>query len=123
MGYLVLLIVGVVFTAFAALVFSLLTMLLGKVFVTFEVSGPEGWSFGDFYLRYLIVAAVFTFVSLPLGNGLLGIAALALAYKYVFDAGWIQAIVIGLFGGGIALTLFIAMVTLVLTPMGLIGAQ
>lgn len=109
MGILWLLIFAVVFTAFAALVFSLLTLLLGLFWDDFEVTGPEGWTlqtFGEFYVRYLIIAAVFTFVSLPLGNGLLGIGAMAVAYKYVFSAGWLQALVIGGVGGLIACVLF-----------------
>ncbi|MCH7727966.1 MAG: hypothetical protein IH991_16040 [Planctomycetes bacterium] len=72
-----------------------------------EVYGPEGWRSSAFYVRYLIIAAVYTFVSLPLENGLLGIAALAVAYEYVFDAGWVQAAAIGIVGGIIALVLFV----------------
>lgn len=117
MGIVILLLFAVLFTAFAALVFSLLTLLLGLVWEDFEVSGPEGWTmqtFGEFYLRYLIIAAVFTFVSLPLGNGILGIGAMAIAYKYVFDAGWLQACVIGVGGGIIAAILFVLLLGLVL---------
>lgn len=123
MQILLLLVVGVAFTAFAALVFAVLTLVLSKFWDAFEVSGPEGWTFSQFYLRYLIVAAVYTFVSLPLGNGLLGIAALAVAYKYVFDAGWTQAIVIGIIGGLIALVLFIVLIVAVLMPLGLMAAS
>ena len=71
MGFLLYLVIGIVFTAFAALVFSVLTLILGKFFSAFEVSGPDGWQFSEFYIRYLIIAAVYTFVSLPLGNGIL----------------------------------------------------
>ena len=53
------------------------------------------------------------------GQGLLGIAALAVAYKYVFDAGWVQAIVIGGVGGIIALLLFVLLMVTVLRPLGL----
>jgi len=113
------LLIGLIFTAFAALVFSLLTLLLGKLFTSFDVSGPDDWSFLGFYLRYLIIAAVFTFVSLPLGNGLLGIAALAVAYKFVFDAGWVQAAIMGGLGGLIALVLFIVLMRIILMPLGL----
>ncbi len=120
MEILLYLVIGIAFTAFAALVFSVLTLILGKSFDAFEVSGPEGWRFSAFYVRYLIIAAVYTFVSLPLGNGLLGIAALAVAYKYVFDAGWVQAAVIGIIGGIIALVLFVILVAVVLTPIGLL---
>lgn len=122
MDILFLILIGIAFTAFAALVFSVMTLLLGKVWPAFEVSGPEGWSFFDFYKRYLIIAAVYTFLSLPLGNGLLGIAALAVAYKYVFDAGWVQAIVIGLAGGFIALFLFLILLATVMVPLGLMGS-
>ena len=101
--------------------FTVLTFLLGMVFRSFEVSGPDDFSFLAFYMRYLIIAAVYTFVSLPLNNGLLGIAALAVAYKYVFDAGWVQAAVMGIVGGGIALGLFIILLIEILTPLGLLG--
>ena len=117
MGILFLLVMAADFTAFVALVFSLLTLLLGMFWDEFEVTGPEGWTlqtFGEFYLRYLIIAAVFTFVSLPLGNGILGIAAMAVAYKYVFHAGWLQALVIGGIGGVIACILFLMLLSLVL---------
>jgi hypothetical protein len=123
MNLVILVFIGLVFTAFAALVFSVLTIILGKFFPSFEISGPAGWEFKDFYLRYLVIAAVYTFVSLPLGNGLLGIAALAVAYKYVFDAGWVQAIVIGIIGGIIALVLFILLLIAVLAPMGLLAGE
>ncbi len=83
------------------------------------MSGPDDWSFGSFYLRYLIVAGVYTFVSLPLGNGFLGIAALAVAYKYVFDAGWTQALVMGTVGGIIALVLFFILIMTVVAPLGI----
>jgi hypothetical protein len=120
-NWLILILVGLAFTAFAALVFAALTLLLGKLTDSFDVEGPDDWTFFDFYLRYLIVAAVYTFVSLPLRNGVLGIGALALAYKYVFDAGWTQAIVMGLVGGVIALVLFILLVAMILAPMGILG--
>lgn len=119
MNLLAWLLVGALFTAFAALVFSVLTLLLGKLSISFEVSGPDNWSFGAFYLRYLIIAAVFTFVSLPLGNGILGIGALAIAYKFVFDAGWVQAIVMGIGGGIIAVVLFVIMLSAILPALGL----
>ncbi len=116
----VLLVVGVVFTAFTAFIFAVLTLLLGKMFRSFEVSGPDDWQFFDFYKRYLIIAAVYVFVSFPLG-GFLGIAALALAYKYVFDAGWTQAAVMGTIGGVIAFALFFATMMGILVPLGIVG--
>ena len=59
------------------------------------------------------------FVSLPLGSGLLGIGALALAYKYVFDAGWTQAAIMGTIGGLIAFALFFLMIIGILAPLGI----
>lgn len=116
MNLLALLVVGAAFTAFAALVFSVLTLILGKMFTSFELSGPDDWQFPDFYKRYLIIAAVYTFVALPLG-GILGIAALALAYKFVFQAGWIQAAIMGTIGGFIALALFMLLIQLSPVPL------
>jgi hypothetical protein len=121
MGIAVLIGLGAAFTAFTALVFSVLTILMGKVFKSFEISGPDDWSFGDFYLRYLIIAAVFTLVTLPLGYGLLGIGALAIAYKYVFDAGWTQAAIMGIGGGIISFVLFAVLFNVVFTSLGWIG--
>ena len=118
MDVLIWIVIGVVFTAFAALVFAGLTLLLGLMFKSFEVSGPDNWGFFEFYKRYLIIAAVFTFVTIPLGR-ILGIAALAVAYKFVFDAGWVQAIVMGTVGGVIALVLFLILLAIVLAPLGL----
>ncbi len=42
MEILLYLVIGIAFTALAALVFSVLTLILGKSFDAFEVSGPEG---------------------------------------------------------------------------------
>jgi hypothetical protein len=118
MALLIFLVIGVAFAAFTALVFAALTLLLAKLLPSFEVSGPDDWSFFEFYKRYLIIAAVFTFVSLPLGY-ILGIGALALAYKYVFDAGLVQAAIMGTVGGLIAATLFFALALMILKPLGL----
>ncbi len=79
--------------------------------------------FFDFYLRYLIIAAVYTFVAIPLGSPFLGIIPLAIAYKFVFDAGWVQAIVIGTIGGFIALVLFFLLMVAVLIPIGLVAGN
>ena len=49
MNFLILLPVGLLYTAFTALVFAVLTLLLGKMFKSFEVSGPDDWQFLDFY--------------------------------------------------------------------------
>jgi len=119
------LVVATAFTAFAALVFSGLTLLAGKISPHLEMSGPEGWTFREFYMRYLIVAAVFAFVAIGLMpflsclGALLGLVALIVAYKHVFDAGWLQAIVLGGMGGAVALVLFTFLAVLDLRPLGL----
>ena len=48
MGILALLVVGLIYTAFTALIFSALTLLLGKMFKSFEVSGPDDWHSSTF---------------------------------------------------------------------------
>ena len=135
MEILLLFVLGVAFAAFAALVFAVLTLLPGKFLPDFELSAPDDWSFFDFYKRYLIVAAVYTFVSIPITVALFGItgplrrgvfllpgiAALAAAYKFVFDAGWNQAVLMGTIGGIIALVLFFMLIHNVLVPLGLLG--
>ena len=63
MEFFLLIVIGILFTALAALVFSMLTLLLGKISTSFAVSGPDDWNFWEFYVRYLIIAAVYTFVS------------------------------------------------------------
>lgn len=106
-------------SSIAALVFAVLTLLLARISEDFVISGPDDWSFLDFYKRYLIISAVYTFVALPT-NPLLGIPALAVAYKFAFDAGLKQALVIGTIGGVIAMILFRLLIYAVLTPFGLV---
>ncbi len=119
-------VIGALFTAFAALVFCVLTLVAGKVSRHLEMTGPDDWTFHEFYVRYLIIAAVFTLVTflvMPLLGclGLIaGMFALTAAYKRVFDADWPQALVLGAMGGTIALVLFVFMMMLVLQPLGLV---
>lgn len=123
MNVFLLILVGVAFIFFAALVFSVLTLILDKLGVAdFQVWGSgtsqAGW-FWEFYKRYLIIAAVYT-VCLPL-NRWIGMAAMAVAYKYVFASEWGTAAVMGTVGGFIALTLFLILMSVVLVPLGLLG--
>ena len=115
--------VGIIFTFYAALVFTVLTLILDKLGVAdFQIwgsgTGQAGW-FWEFYKRYLIIAAVYT-LCLPL-NRWTGIAAMAVAYKYVFASDWGTAAVMGTIGGFIALTLFLILMSVVLVPFALLG--
>jgi hypothetical protein len=119
--------VGIIFTFYAALVFTVLTLILDKLGVAdFQIwgsgTGQAGW-FWEFYKRYLIIAAVYT-VCLPFG-GLIGIPAMALAYKYVFSSGWGTAAWMGTIGGVIALVSFIVLIPIlfiiVLIPLAMFG--
>ncbi len=76
-----------------ALILSVVTLCLGKMFDSFEVSGDGG--FKKFYLQFMIVSAVYVTVDLLNINALIGFFLICVAYKYVFDAGWWQAAVIG----------------------------
>ncbi len=53
---------------------------------------------------------------------MLGIAALALAYKFVFQAGWVQAAVMGTVGGIIAFVLFYLLIVCMLAPLHILGS-
>ena len=120
--YAVALLLAILFVPFAALVFSVGTLGLGVVFSDFAVSGPENWKFRDFYLRYLILAAVFTFVSLPIMMSpipfslWIAFGILAATFNLVFSAGWLHAIIIGGGGGFIGLFLFVKLLNLVPLP-------
>lgn len=91
MIYAILIVVGI---PLFALVFSCVTLILGKISVHFETEGLSG--FGDLYLHFLIIAGVYVVLSMLGIGGLLGLAVMALTYKSVFHAGWPQALVIGL---------------------------
>jgi hypothetical protein len=58
-------------------------------------------SIWDFYRQFLIVASVYVVLSLLGIGGLIGLLIMALAYKTVFGAGWVEALVIGIFGGAL----------------------
>lgn len=102
--------VGLLFVPFAALIFSVGTLGIGLVWSDFAVSGPDGWRFRDFYCRYLIVAAIFTFVCLPIMvlpipfSALVAVGVLTVTMQSTFGAGWVHAAIVG--GTGI-LILFV----------------
>lgn len=121
MQIVVLLLIGIAFSVFAAAVFAACTLLLGLVWKDFEVTGLEGGDWMGFYGRYLLVAGVYTFITVPLSVGLLGsggllgasigLGAMWLAFDQVFHAGWVQTLVICVIGGWVAQPLFGLVVT------------
>ena len=94
MGYVIVFVVGV---PLFALAFSLATLFLGLFWDRFRPDGPGG--FKTLYGKFLIVAAVYIVLGFLGLGGLIGLAVMAFAYKTVFGAGWIEAIVIGIVGG------------------------
>jgi hypothetical protein len=82
-----------------ALAFTGVTVFLGLFWSRFKPVG-EG-SIWDFYRQFLIVASVYVVLSLLGIGGLIGLLIMALAYKTVFGAGWVEALVIGIFGGAL----------------------
>ena len=112
MGYALLVVVGIpVF----ALAFSATVKFLGLFWGRFETSGPGG--FATLYTRMLIIAAIYVVLAMFGIGGLLGLLVMALGYKFVFYAGWVEALVIGILGGIIGWVLFVV----VLVGLGAAG--
>jgi len=102
MNYVILFGVGV---PLFALVFSVVTLLLGLVWDRFQTSGPGG--FGMLYLKFLIIATAYMVLTVIGIRGILGLVVMAFAYKLVFGAGWVEALIIGIVGGIIGWIAFI----------------
>ena len=115
MAYVLIFVIGV---PLFALIFTGTVYFLGLFWDRFAVSGG---SFKDVYLKFLIVAAVYLLLSVLGISGLIGLAIMALCYKFTFDAGWVEALVLGILGGAIAWGLFI-LVLLAMVGLGLMGA-
>ena len=113
MGYFLLFVIGVpVF----ALAFAGTVKFLGLFWGRFETSGPGGFTM--LFTKMLLVAAVYVLLSLAGIGGLLGLAVMALCYKSMFGAGWVEALVIGVLGGLVGWALFIV-TALALTELGM----
>ena len=104
MAYVILFVVA---TPLFALVFSGLTLFLGLFWQRFETTGHGG--FAQLYKQFLIVAAIYVALSMLGIVGLLGLLVMAAAYKTVFGAGIVEALVIGVVGGLIGWVLFVAL--------------
>jgi hypothetical protein len=89
---------------FFALVFSLVTWLLSRVWDAFEIEGRGGLF--RFYGQFLIISALYVAIVLLGVHPLIGLLVMFLGYRYVFGAGWLQALVIGFLGGMIGWALF-----------------
>ena len=71
----------------------------------FSTSGPGG--FKTLYLKMLIISSVYVLLAAIGLGGLIGLVVMSIAYKAVFDAGWVQALIIGIVGGTLGWGLFI----------------
>ncbi len=83
-------------------------MCLGLFWKAFSTSGPGG--FRIMYLKFLIISAAYLVLAVLGIGGLVGLGLMTLAYKFVFSAGWVQALVIGILGGFVGWLLFILVV-------------
>jgi hypothetical protein len=97
-------VVFVVAVPFFALVFSLVTWILGFFWDVFGIEGRGGLL--KFYGQFLIIAALYVGIVLLGVHPLIGLVVMFLGYRYVFGAGWVQALVIGFLGGIIGWALF-----------------
>jgi hypothetical protein len=115
MAYVLIFVVGV---PLFALIFTGTVYFLGLFWDRFQISGG---SFKEVYVKFLIVAAVYLLLSVLGIGGIIGLGIMALCYKFTFDAGWVEALVLGILGGAVAWGLFIV-VLMALAGMGLLGA-
>jgi len=90
------LVICVVFVPVFALAFTIVTYLLGGVMPYFR---PQGGSLGAVYKGFLFIAAIYMLVGVLRLGVLPALVVMAVAYRYVFDATWVHALVIGLLGG------------------------
>jgi hypothetical protein len=87
-----------------AFAFSLVTWVLSRFFDSFSIEGRGG--IFRFYGQFLIIAALYVAVVL-LGVPLwIGFVIMFLGYRFIFGAGWLQAVVIGFLGGTLGMLLF-----------------
>ena len=87
----------VVMVPLFALVFSGLVLLLGLFWDRFKTHGPGG--FRALYAKFLIVSSVYVLLAMVGVGGWIGLAVMAVTYKYMFGAGWPEALVLGILGG------------------------
>ncbi|HEV3120314.1 MAG TPA: hypothetical protein VGY53_00355 [Isosphaeraceae bacterium] len=87
-----------------ALVFSVVTWVLSRLWSAFEIEGRGGLL--RFYGQFLIISALYVALVLLGIHPLIGLLVMFLGYRYVFGAGWLQALVIGILGGMIGWALF-----------------
>ena len=106
MAYVVLAVIGIPLFAF---VFAATVKFLGLFWLRFKTEGPGG--FLQLWTQFLVVSTVYVALACFGIGGLLGLilglAVMAAAYKAVFGAGWVEALVIGILGGGVGWVLLI----------------
>jgi len=101
MAYVVLAVIGIPLFAF---VFAATVKFLGLFWLRFKTEGPGG--FFQLWTQFLIVSTAYVALRCFWIGGLLGLVLMGLAYKTVFGAGWVEALVIGILGGGVGWVLF-----------------
>lgn len=80
-----------------ALVFSLVTWVLSWFWDAFGIEGRGGLL--RFYGQFLVISALYVAVVMLGVHPLIGLVVMFLGYRYVFGAGWVQALIIGFLGG------------------------
>lgn len=94
MGYVLIAVIGI---PLFALVFSGTTLFLGLFWSRFKPEGEGG--FGQLYKQFFVIAVIYVALALIGIGGWIGLAVMAVGYRTVFGAGWVEALVIGLVGG------------------------
>jgi len=91
-----------------ALAFSGTVLFLGLFWSRFKTTGPGG--FKTLYGKMLIIATIYVILAMVGIGGLIGLAIMALGYKTIFGAGWVEALVVGFLGGIVGVVLFVVVV-------------
>lgn len=80
-----------------AFAFSMVAWILSWFWDSFGIEGKGG--IFRFYGQFLIIAALYVAIVLMGISPWIGFIVMFLGYRFIFGAGWLQAIVIGFLGG------------------------
>jgi len=95
-----------------AFAYTFVAYVLGLVMPSFR---PENGSFGAFYKGFLLIAAINLLLALIGVRGLIAFVVMVIAYRYVFDAAWWHALVIGILGSIVGMFGMVIVVQLMFT--------